>query len=207
MTHRVIDPPDPFLRALQALLAPLDAPGRFRRGARSAAVAVALFRREGEWRLPFVTRREDLPDHPGQVAFPGGTVRAGEGAWEAAEREAYEEIGVPPGTLVPLGAGAAVYTAASNFSVVPFVAWLPAPDPAFVVDAGELRAVLEIPLASLLVEEAWLEGLERFGGAYFPWETSIVWGLTARILADLMPRFRDALAAAGPAPGPPAARQ
>ncbi len=54
-------------------------------------------------------RRPDLPDHPGQVALPGGTVKPGEDAWRAAAREVEEEIGVAAADLEPIGAGAAIY--------------------------------------------------------------------------------------------------
>jgi hypothetical protein len=31
-------------------------------------------------------------------------------------------------------------------------------------------------------------------GPNFPWEGSTIWGLTARLLDDLLPRFRAAIA-------------
>lgn len=184
----------PFPDAMRQHLHPVDAWGSFRVGARHAAVVAALFDHGGEFWLPFVARRSDAPDHPGQVALPGGRVRAGEGAWEAAARETAEEIGVDVGTLHPLGAGDAIYTAVSNFSVVPFVALVEGPRPAFIHQASELEAVFEIPLLQLLAEEAWLEADPgSWLGRHFPWQDRIVWGLTARILHDLLPRFRAAL--------------
>ena len=184
-----------FLQQLRDRLRPIQAWGSFRRGARCAAVVALIYERRGEWHLPFVRRRSDLPDHPGQVALPGGVVRPGEDAWEGAAREVFEEIGVETAKLRPLGAGEPFYTAVSNFSVVPFVAWLPDAEPILVHDRRELEGVLEIPLARLLREEEWLEATEPWRGRYFPWEESMVWGLTARILADLLPRFKAALTA------------
>lgn len=180
--------------ALRHHLTPVDAWGSFRVGARQAAVAAVLFQDDGTWFLPFVARRADAPDHPGQVALPGGRVRPGEGAWEAAAREAAEEIGVLEETLQPLGAGEPIYTAVSNYSVVPFVAVVDGPRPAFVHQESELDAVIEIPLDELLDDEAWAEADPgSWLGRHFPWEGRIVWGLTARILHDLIPRFRAAL--------------
>src|SRR5438105_12271200 len=184
-----------FLDRLRERLTPIEAWGSFRRGARSAAVAAVLYDRGGQWHLPFVQRRSDLPDHPGQVALPGGVVRPGEDAWEGAAREVFEEIGVDSANLRPLGAGEPFYTAVSNFSVVPFVAWMAQPEPILVHDTRELEGVLEIPLARLLREEEWLDATEPWRGRYFAWEQSMVWGLTARILADLLPRLRAALRA------------
>ena len=101
--------------------------------------------------VPFVRRRADLRDHPGQVALPGGGVKAGESAWEAAQREVQEEIGVRVGAMAPLGAGDPIYAAVSNFSVVPFIAHLPDPTLPFVHDERELDGVLAIPLERLRI--------------------------------------------------------
>lgn len=144
--------------------------------------------------VPFVRRRADLRDHPGQVALPGGGVKPGESAWAGAQREVAEEIGVPVGRLVPLGAGQLFYTAVSNFSIVPFVAHLPDPVPTFVHDQRELEGVLAIPLDRLLDDSAWLESAEPWRFRYLAHEESVVWGLTERIVAGLAPRLSEALA-------------
>ena len=183
-----------FLSRTEQLFTPIDSWGEFRRGARPAAVTFILYDAGGSWRVPFVRRRADLPDHPGQVALPGGGVRAGESAWEAAQREVAEEIGVPVGRLRPLGAGRPIYAAVSNFSVVPFVAHLPDPVPAFVHDERELEGVLEIPLDRLLDDSAWLTSGEPWRFRYLAHEESVVWGLTERIVAGLAPKLREALA-------------
>lgn len=183
-----------FLARTEQLFTPIEAWGEFRRGARPAAVTFILYEAEGAWRVPFVRRRADLPDHPGQVALPGGGVRAGESAWDAAQREVAEEIGVPVGRLRGLGAGRPIYAAVSNFSVVPFVAHLPDPVPAFVHDQRELDGVLEIPLDRLLDDSAWLTSGEPWRFRYLAHEESVVWGLTERIVAGLAPKLREALA-------------
>lgn len=157
----------------------------------------AVYQSEGRWLVPFVRRRADLPDHPGQVALPGGGLRGNETAWEAAQREVAEEIGVPVGRLVALGAGEPIYAAVSNFSVVPFVAHLPDPVPAFVHDARELEGVLEIPLDRLLDDGAWLVSGAPWRFRYLAHEESVVWGLTERIVAGLAPKLREALNESG----------
>jgi len=182
-----------FLSRLEQLFRPVDGWGEFRKGARPAAVAFILYRQAGLWMVPFVRRRADLRDHPGQVALPGGSVEAGESAWEAAQREVAEEIGVPVGRLVPLGAGDPIYAAVSNFSVVPFVAYLPDPIDSFVHDARELDGVLSIPLDRLLDDSAWLQSDEPWRFRYLAHEESVVWGLTERIVAGLAPKLREAL--------------
>lgn len=144
--------------------------------------------------VPFVRRRSDLRDHPGQVALPGGGVQEGESAWDAAQREVAEEIGVPPGRLVPLGAGDPIYAAVTNFSVVPFVAHLPDPVEAFVYDEHELTGLLAIPLDRLLDDSAWLESDSPWRFRYLTHGESTVWGLTERIVYGLAPKLREALA-------------
>lgn len=193
-----------FLDNVERLFSPLDAWGEFRRGARHAAVTFILYDVHGRWMVPFVRRRADLPDHPGQVALPGGGVRAGESAWQAAEREAEEEIGVPLGRLRPLGAGDPIYASVTNFSVVPFLAHLPEPVPDFVHDRRELDGVLEIPLERLLDDSAWLTSGSPWRFRYLAHEESVVWGLTERIVAGLAPRLRQALSASAATPGPEA---
>jgi 8-oxo-dGTP pyrophosphatase MutT (NUDIX family) len=183
---------DRFLDRLRTLFKPIDAWGEFRKGARHAAVVFVLYRQAGQWMVPFVQRRADLRDHPGQVALPGGGVHPGESAWQAAEREVAEEIGVPAGRLVPLGAGDMIYASVTNFSVVPFVAYLPDPVETFVHDAGELEGVLAISLDRLLDDSAWLTS-EEWRFRYLAHEESVVWGLTERIVYGLAPNLRLAL--------------
>ena len=184
---------DGFLDRLRQDLRPVDAWGEFRRGARAAAVVLVLYRQASQWMVPFVRRRPDLRDHPGQVALPGGGVHAGETAWKAAQREVAEEIGVPVGRLAPLGAGDTIYAAVTNFSVVPFVAHLPDPVESFVHDPSELDGVLAISLDRLLDDSAWLTSEEPWRFRYLAHEESVVWGLTERIVYGLSPKLRLAL--------------
>lgn len=182
-----------FITRLEQLFTPIDGWGEFRKGARPAAVVFVLYRHGGRWMVPFVRRRADLRDHPGQVALPGGGVQPGESAWDAAQREVDEEIGVARGRLVPLGAGEPIYASVSNFSVVPFVAHLPDPNLPFVHDERELDGVLAIPLERLLDDSAWLESDDAWRFRYLAHEESVVWGLTERIVAGLAPKLREAL--------------
>jgi 8-oxo-dGTP pyrophosphatase MutT (NUDIX family) len=159
-------------------------------------VTIILYRRHEFWHVPFVIRRADLPSHPGQVGLPGGIVRQQETAWEAAAREAEEEIAVRARDLVPLGAGPPLYAAVTNFSVVPFVAWLPNLEPSFRPDPRELDSVLEVRLDRLLDAAAWLEEVEPVPGRHLPVEDTVIWGLTARLLTDVLPM----ISAASPTP-------
>lgn len=191
-------PSNPFVSRLSSLLSSVEDWGTFRAGARQAAVVAVLYRREGALYMPFVARRADLSSHPGQIGLPGGQVIPGESAWQAAAREAEEEISVSARDLTPLGAGAPIYAAVTNYSVVPFVAWLPGEDVRFRPDRSELDAVLEVPLARLLDESAWRDVPSSRLGRSLPVEGTVIWGLTARLLDGILPPIGAALAAAGP---------
>jgi 8-oxo-dGTP pyrophosphatase MutT (NUDIX family) len=190
-------PSNPFVSRLTSLLQSVEDWGTFRTGARQAAVVAILYRREGALYMPFVARRTDLRSHPGQIGLPGGQVVPGESAWQAAAREAEEEIGVRGADLTPLGAGPPLYAAVTNYSVVPFVAWLPRGDVRFRPDPRELDAVLEVPLARLLDESAWQDGERSRFGRSLPFEGALIWGLTARLLDGILPPISAALAATG----------
>jgi 8-oxo-dGTP pyrophosphatase MutT (NUDIX family) len=187
-------PSNPFVSRLSSLLQSVEDWGTFRTGARQAAVVAVLYRREGALYMPFVARRADLPSHPGQIGLPGGQVVPGESAWQAAAREAEEEIGVHRADLTPLGAGPPLYAAVTNYSVVPFVAWLPLEGVRFRPDPRELDAVLEVPLARLLDESAWEDGPRARLGRSIPVQGTVIWGLTARLLDGILPSISAALA-------------
>ena len=71
--------------------------------ARRAAVLVPLYVDAGALWVLLTRRAEDLPYHRGQIAFPGGSLEAGEDPWAAALRETQEEIGLDPKQVLQLG--------------------------------------------------------------------------------------------------------
>ncbi|KAL3117266.1 hypothetical protein niasHT_007669 [Heterodera trifolii] len=81
---------------------------------------------ELKWHILLTVRSKSLRRHPGEVCFPGGMfdTNADRNPTDAALREAFEEIGLPPnfvhivGTLPPLVSGT------SEFRIVPVVALL-----------------------------------------------------------------------------------
>lgn len=186
----------PLFGRLSSLLQSFEEWGTFRIGARKAAVVAILYWREGALYIPFVARRADMRSHPGQIGLPGGQVDPGESAWQAAAREAEEEIGVRAVDLVPLGAGPPLYAAVTNYTVVPFVAGLTDPDVHFRHEPRELDRVLEVPLSRLLDESAWIsDGAPARLGRGLPVEGgAVIWGLTAALLAGILPAIRQALA-------------
>jgi 8-oxo-dGTP pyrophosphatase MutT (NUDIX family) len=167
-------------------------PARDGESRRLAAVLVPLFRRDEALHALFIRRPETLRDHPGQVAFPGGTLHEGESDRDAALREAEEEVGLARDLVTPLGALHDVDTS-TGFVLTPWVACIPT-DLRLAPNPGEVARLFEAPLAELArVRElrTWSfrrpDGQAReWTGPAFPWDGELIWGATARVVDDLL---------------------
>ena len=139
-----------------------------------------------------IERAATLNDHPGQVAFPGGSVDASDvTVVDAALREAREETGLDPAGVRVLGSLPPVGLPVSNFLVTPVLGWWDKPTPVDVVDYGESASVFRVPVADLLNPEnrrtAVFPG--RPGGHRSPAflvNGVLVWGFTGIILAAVL---------------------
>ncbi|WP_407080087.1 NUDIX hydrolase [Arthrobacter zhaoxinii] len=146
----------------------------------------------GDVDVLLIERAATLNDHPGQVAFPGGSVDAGDATVvDAALREAREETGLDPAGVRVLGALPPIGLPVSNFLVTPVLGWWDKPTPVDVVDYGESASVFRVPVADLLNPEnrrtAVLPG--RKGAPRTPAflvNGVLVWGFTGIILAGLL---------------------
>lgn len=179
-----------------------------------SAVLVALFEEDGETRVVLTRRSTALREHSGQISFPGGRMEPGEGVWEAAGREAAEEVGMDPEDLAAVGWLHPVTTYSSRSLILPVVGLLPG-RPDLEGNPHEVARVFDVSLAELAAEGAFTEELWRIpalegrgqGGDYAVYFYDVadenVWGATARMLTELLV---VALGLAGPAevtpPGP-----
>jgi 8-oxo-dGTP pyrophosphatase MutT (NUDIX family) len=156
---------------------------------RSAAVLVPIVNRPGELSVLFTERSADLPDHAGQISFPGGRVESGDRDVEAAAlRETEEEIGLPRDRVTILGR-LADYETVTGYRVTPVVGWVEPPFPV-IPDPVEVADVFEVPLAFLLDstnQQRHFRMLGEIRRDYFaiPFRERYIWGATAAMLMIL----------------------
>jgi 8-oxo-dGTP pyrophosphatase MutT (NUDIX family) len=157
--------------------------------ARDAAVLIPIVA-DPEPTLLFTVRSEHLPSHKGQIAFPGGSIDPEDAsATAAALREAEEEVGLAADSVEVLGELDDLPTFVSGYVVTPVVGWLEH-RPELRPNPGEVTEVLWVPIARLS-EEARTEPGFMHGGRAYPteawiWEGRVIWGVTARILRNLL---------------------
>jgi 8-oxo-dGTP pyrophosphatase MutT (NUDIX family) len=160
-----------------------------------AAVLVPIIERS-EPMVLLTQRTEELPSHPGQIAFPGGKIDNSDmSPLAAALREAKEEIGLAPQVIAPIGY-LDLYLTFSGFLILPLVARV-APDSALALNRGEVTDAFEVPLAFLMapanyqfLKRDW-KGIERQYYA-IPYQQRYIWGVTAGILRNLYERIYGA---------------
>lgn len=160
--------------------------------ARQAAVLIPLFVDAGELWMVLTKRSDRVPHHRGQIAFPGGGREIGEDAWSAALREAEEEIGLESKRVIPIGELDETGTP-SGFHIIPCVGAVPHPFESQ-VNEDEIAEVFTVPLLAFadfrVVEDRLvkIDGVERSIRVYHVGSRQ-VWGLTARIVQNLMERL------------------
>jgi 8-oxo-dGTP pyrophosphatase MutT (NUDIX family) len=181
----------------KVLLEPAAAAELDVRGRTDAAVLVPLYLDGGRLHAVFTKRREDMRRHPGEISFPGGRHDDSDPDLLAtALREAEEEIGLPAGAVRVLGALQPTPTIATGDAIYPFVGLIE-PRRAWTLSPREVAQVLEPSLDDLAAAYGRRRLLRR--GVPIRTDTYVVgddliWGATARILADLLHRIGPVLA-------------
>ena len=100
-----------------------------RRALVPAAVLVPVVDRSDTLTVLFTRRTDDLPEHAGQICFPGGRIEPDDTSPEdAALRETEEEIGLPRRHVEVLGR-LDDYMTGSGFSITPVVGVVAPPSP------------------------------------------------------------------------------
>jgi 8-oxo-dGTP pyrophosphatase MutT (NUDIX family) len=158
-----------------------------------AAVLIPLFCEDSAWQILFTRRRDDLPEHSGQVAFPGGRTDPGDTSPEGtALRESWEEIGLNPEHVHILGR-LRCYLTITNYLITPVVGVIPWPYP-LQLETREVSRAFSIPLA-WLVDPANHEERPRLlpepnppvNVIYFKlFDGEVLWGASARLTLALI---------------------
>jgi len=159
---------------------------------RQASVLAPLYVDAGELWTVLIVRADNLPSHRSQIAFPGGGKEFKEDAWGAALRETQEEIGLESRLVLRIGELDEVESPA-GFRVIPCVGAIPYPHK-LQPNTAEIAEVFSLPLSAFanpkMVEErdVLINGARRTLRIYHIGNRQI-WGLTARILQNLMIRL------------------
>lgn len=157
-----------------------------------AAVLVPIVARS-KLTVLLTVRTGHLPQHAGQIAFPGGRIEENDGGpLGAALREAKEEIGLDPAFVEPLGF-LEPYRTGTGFAITPVVALIEPhfelmPDPSEVADIFEAPLDFLMDAANHRIECRLWRGAERRFYA-IPYEQRYIWGATAGILKALHRRL------------------
>ncbi len=160
---------------------------------RPAGVLVAFQIDSNGLDLILTKRSSRLKHHPGQIAFPGGKVDAGDtDVTAAALREADEEIGLSPDNVEVLGT-LPCHETVTGFAVTPVIGLVkdkfdPVPEP------GEVDEVFAVPFTHVANAAMFSVQYRRWQGRrrhYYtvPFGPYYIWGATARILRGLADRL------------------
>jgi len=159
---------------------------------RAAAVLVPVIEYDEGPRVLLTRRADNLGNHAGQVAFPGGKIELGETPAQAALREADEEVGLKA-EFVEVAGFLDTYETGTGFRIQPVVGFV---RPGFTLQIydGEVAEVFEVPLAFLMDPEnherhkATWRGKEREYYA-MPYNGHYIWGATAGMLKNMYDRI------------------
>jgi len=194
----LLDAVSPFDEGVSALKLRVlrDPRGDLSRPNRTAAVLVPILDKP-EPEVLLTVRSERLPQHPGQISFPGGAVDPTDrSAISTALREAEEEIGLDFSQVSPLGFLDRLDTI-SDYRILPVVGLV---KPSFVwrPDEREVAEVFTLPLELAVNHSEYShQEIHRDGKAYtissLQWQGHKIWGVTAAILLNLGSRMKNSV--------------
>lgn len=178
---------------------------------RKAAVSIILVEKApNSFSIIFGQRSNDVPQHKGQIAFPGGGIKTNEAPLETAIRETQEETGLHiniknDSHWVLLGEYPKKFITVSDYLITPYV-FIYKPNgngngngkisankstSSYVPDGYEILEVFDVPLDHLLnptnvrVEKREWQG-RTFDIHYYSYNDKTIWGVTGMVLYDFL---------------------
>jgi len=155
-----------------------------------AGVMLVLYPRDEALHMPLIRRTGTVLHHRDQISLPGGQLEGEETFEQAALRETWEELGIPPENIRVLGRLTPLYIPPSNYCIYPVVGVLDG-TPVFLPDPGEVAEVFAVPLAHLLDRshkraETWTIQGEPVRVPFYAFGHHKIWGATAMVLAEFL---------------------
>jgi 8-oxo-dGTP pyrophosphatase MutT (NUDIX family) len=162
-----------------------------KKDARPASVLIPLVCVEGSWHVLLIRRSETLPEHRGQVAFPGGARDPEDAdAVQTALRETFEEIGVKSDQIRILGRLDELITN-SGYILTPVVGIMSWPQ-LLKLESKEVARAFLIPLSWLADpahhEERDYQRDDQIRRVIFfdLYDGELLWGISARIMVEFL---------------------
>ena len=155
-----------------------------------AGVLLVLYLRDGKLHLLLNKRSQEVEDHKGEIAFPGGRRDAGDATiLSTALREAQEEMGIAPQDVDVLGELDDVPTI-SSYLITPFVGAISGPYE-FKPNRQEVAEVLEAPLSAFMDEKNIRDEMRLLDGKpvnrrAYAYDGHLVYGATAIVLSTFL---------------------
>ena len=155
----------------------------------SAAVLVPLIDHATGMSVLLTQRTENLPDHAGQIAFPGGRMDERDlSPEETALRETEEEVGIHR-TQIQLIGRLTAHVTGTGYRVMPIIGMV---DPPLTLspEPSEVAHIFEVPLDFVLDPanyrlETHKDDVTGRKHRAMPYGEHYLWGLTARVLFEL----------------------
>jgi 8-oxo-dGTP pyrophosphatase MutT (NUDIX family) len=186
----------------QLAMAPQPRPGQVvyqdaEESSLKAGVMVLLYSGAGTYCLVLIRRSSSVLHHKDQISFPGGQIEPGENFEQAASRETWEELGVPPDRVKILGSLTPLYIPPSRFCIYPVVGVADEPL-RFRPHPREVAEVIEVPVRHLLDSRHIGRETRVIDGRsvvvpFYSWGPHKIWGATAMVLAEFLDLLRTNL--------------
>ncbi len=153
----------------------------------SVLIPILTFKKDLE--ILLTKRSNNLKNHPGQIAFPGGKKdQIDSSPIETALRETQEEVGLNPKN-VEIIASLPSHKTATGFVIKPYLGLINQPF-SETLRQGEVDEIFTVPYEYILNEKNFSIQTRKWNGSqrsYYvvPYGPYYVWGATARILLNL----------------------